>query len=93
MGDDVFSIRALRASARRRSTFCFGVSPGGPLLRRGAVPDPDAAGESAGAVLVFEPGHLNVEPDLEEAYGPVAVNRVASAAERDIVRNSGCRWP
>lgn len=37
-------------------------------------------------------GHLRVEPgeeDLEEAYGPVAVNRVASAAERDIVRNSG----
>lgn len=73
---------AARAWARRRSTFCLGVSPDGD--------DPDEVEEEDGfgEVEGFDcPGFRELGSSygvFEVTYGPVAVNRVASAAERDI---------
>lgn len=75
---------AARAAARRRSTFCLGVSPGFEPEEEELEPD----------LVDLAPGSLYGVADglaaLELTYGPVAVNLVASAAERDILAGSDC---
>lgn len=74
------AIRAARASARRRSTFCLGVSS--------FPPGPDEDGPEP-CFFAMNPGSLygvaDVVAAFELTYGPVAVNLVASAAERDMM--------
>lgn len=84
---------AARAWARSRSTFCLGVSPGGDEDDGndcfGEFGDVDDA-EGCEAGDCFDATELGSwYGALELTYGPVAVKRVASAAERDIVLSPG----
>lgn len=74
------AIRAARASARRRSTLCLGVSslPPGPDEDG---PEPFFFAMNSGSLY----GVADAVAAFELTYGPVAVNLVASAAERDMM--------
>lgn len=77
---DIFAFLAASCAARSRATRCSGVSApnDGPLDPAG-LPDPPALGPGEN----LEVGSLaGPEPNLEDACGVVAVNRVADEAVR-----------
>lgn len=86
---------AARWAARRRSTFSFGVSPGGP--GGSEIPGPRRCDGNESLYAVPEAVEALCAENLEGAWGAVAVKRVASLtvpdmaliAERDMAHSVG----